>query len=77
MVVKGDEMAAIEVKSGAFFQENWCAGLRAFGTPAGLRRRIVVCPETPDLRTPDGIDVISFRGLAGLLHQDLLFAGGA
>jgi hypothetical protein len=66
-------MVAIEVKSGTTFQETWCKGLRAFGSPPGLRRRIVVCPDTPDLRTADGIDVISYRRLASLLHRNELF----
>ena len=73
VAVKGADITAIEVKSGVLFQDNWCRGLRAFGKPPGLRRRIVVCPETPDLRTPDGIEVFSFRRFAGILHRNQLF----
>lgn len=74
LAVRDKDMVAIEVKSGAMFQETWCKGLRAFGSPPGLHRRIVVCPDTPDLRTADGIEVLSYRRLASLLHQNLLFA---
>lgn len=73
VVNHGDRMVAIESKSGADFREDWCKGLRAFGTPPGVVRRIVVCPETPDLLTDDGIEVMSYRRLASLLHEKELF----
>jgi len=73
LAVKGDQMVAIEIKSGALFQEAWCKGLRAFGSPPGLLRQIVVCPDTPDLRTADGIEVLSYHRFASILHENLLF----
>ena len=75
LAIRNDQMVAIEVKSGATFNETWCRGLRAFGTPPGVVRRIVVCPDTPDLMLPDGIEVLSYRRLAALLHQGNLFGG--
>ena len=36
-----------------------CVRLRAFGTPPGVVRRLVVCPDTPDMRLPDGIEILS------------------
>ena len=68
-------VAAIEVKSGAVFNDTWCRGLRAFGTPPGVVRRLVVSPDTPDLKLPDGIEVISYRRLAAILHHGNLFGG--
>ncbi len=73
LVIRNDQMVAVEVKSGATFNETWCKGLRAFGTPPGVLRRIIVCPETPDLRTTDGIEVLSYRRLAAILHRGALF----
>lgn len=73
LLLKGEQMVAIEVKSGAVFNNTWCRGLRAFGTPPGVVRRLVVCPDTPDLRLPDGIEVISYRHLAAMLHHGTLF----
>ncbi len=72
---RNDRMVAIEVKSGAVFNETWCKGLRAFGTPPGVVRRLVVCPDSPDLRLSDGIEVISYRRLASILHAGSLFEG--
>ncbi len=73
LAIRNDRMVAIEVKSGAVFNETWCKGLRAFGTPPGVVRRLVVCPDTPDMRLPDGIEVLSYRRLASLLHTGILF----
>lgn len=73
LVMRNDESVAIEVKSGAAFNETWCRGLRAFGTPPGVVRRIVVCPESPEMRTADGIEVLSYRRLASILHAGTLF----
>lgn len=70
---RGDEKVLIEVKSGANFNDTWCRGLRAFGMQPGVARRIVVCPDSPDLRTPDGIEVFSYRRFAGMLHGAGLF----
>jgi len=57
---RGDEFLAVEVKSGRRFDESWCRGLRAVSGLAGLRRRMVVYPEGPRLRTTDGIDILPF-----------------
>ena len=73
LVIRNDRMVAIEVKSGAVFNETWCKGLRAFGTPPGVVRRLVVCPDSPDLKLSDGIEVFSYRRLASLLHAGTLF----
>lgn len=73
VVVRGDQVVAIEVKSGSIFNETWCRGLRAFGSRPEVKRRIVVCPNTPDLRLRDGIEVISYRGFEKQLHQNTLF----
>jgi len=73
LAIRNDQIVAVEVKSGATFNETWCKGLRAFGTPTGLVRRIVVCPDSPDLKTADGIEVVSYRRLASILHEGTLF----
>jgi predicted AAA+ superfamily ATPase len=73
LIIRNDQMVAVEVKAGATFNETWCKGLRAFGTPTGVVRRIVVCPDSPDLRTEDGIQVLSYRRLASMLHEGTLF----
>jgi predicted AAA+ superfamily ATPase len=73
LAIRNDRMVAIEVKSGAVFNETWCRGLRAFGTPPGVVRRLVVCPDSPDLKLSDGIEVFSYRRLASLLHAGTLF----
>lgn len=77
LAMHGDRMAAIEVKSGGVFNETWCKGLRAFGAAPKLSRRMVVCPETPDLRLPDGIEVLSYRRFASILHSGTLFEPGS
>jgi predicted AAA+ superfamily ATPase len=64
---RGDEHVAVEVKSGAGFKDRWCSGLRAVAQLPGLRRRIIVYPEGPALRTDDGIEAMSFAALANLL----------
>lgn len=73
LAIRNDQIVAVEVKSGATFNETWCKGLRAFGKPPGVARRIIVCPDTPDLRTSDDIEVISYRRLASILHKGSLF----
>ncbi len=74
LVVRGAEMVAIEVKSGSDFNESWCRGLRAFGASQGVVRRIVVCPDAPNLKLADGIEVVSYVHFASLLHTNRLFA---
>jgi predicted AAA+ superfamily ATPase len=73
LAIRNDQIVAVEVKSGTIFNPAWCKGLRAFGTPPGLVRRIVVCPDSPDLKTADGIEVVSYRRLASILHEGTLF----
>jgi predicted AAA+ superfamily ATPase len=73
LAFQDDRMIAIEVKSGVAFNETWCKGLRAFAAPPGLVRRIVVCPDSPDMRTADGIEILSYRRLASILHEGSLF----
>ncbi|MDD3694811.1 MAG: DUF4143 domain-containing protein [Lentisphaeria bacterium] len=70
---RGDELVAIEVKSGKVFNQSWCTGLRAFSEQPGLRRKILVYPEGPELRLPEGIEVMPYRRLANLLHENSLF----
>jgi predicted AAA+ superfamily ATPase len=67
ILTRGDEHVAVEAKSGAGFKDRWCSGLRAVAQLPGLRRRIVVYPEGPSLRTDDGIEAMSFAALADLL----------
>lgn len=71
---RGDEFAAIEVKAGRAFAENWCKGLRALDGLKGLRRRLVVYPEGPQLQTADGIDVLPFDRFSARLAADALWA---
>jgi len=66
----GADRIAIEVKSGKHFSERWCRGLRAIERLDGLRRRIIVYPAGPELRTDDGIEVLP------LLQFTELMAGG-
>jgi predicted AAA+ superfamily ATPase len=73
LAIRNDQMVAVEAKSGTTFNESWCKGLRAFGMPPGVVRRIVVCPDSPDLRLADGIEVLSYRRLASILHAGTLF----
>jgi predicted AAA+ superfamily ATPase len=73
IAIRNGQMVAVEVKSGAVFNETWCRGLRAFGTQPDVVRRIIVCPETPDMRTTDGIEVFSYRRFASILHEGSLF----
>lgn len=56
---RGEEIVAVEIKSGKNFQPAWVKGLRALARLPGLRRRLIVYPEGPDLRTEDGIEVMS------------------
>ena len=72
LLLRNREFVAIEVKSGRVFSEKWCKGLRAIDDLKGLQRRIVVYPHGPVLRTEDGIDVIPFDHLTGLLAENRL-----
>jgi predicted AAA+ superfamily ATPase len=68
---QGRHFVAIEAKSGGSFTESWCKGLRAAASLKGLKRRLVVCPRGPALKTRDGIEVLPFQDFA-----DLLASGG-
>ena len=72
LLVQGAEFVAVEVKSGNTFTETWCKGLRAVSQLEGLRRRIIVYPRGPILRTRDGIDVFSFQHFADQLADNSL-----
>ena len=72
LLVQGAELVAVEVKSGNTFAEGWCKGLRAIAQLEGLRRRIIVYPRGPVLRTKDGIEVIPFQHFADQLAGNSL-----
>jgi predicted AAA+ superfamily ATPase len=67
LLTRGDEFVAIEAKAGQRFAQTWCRGLRAVSPLKGLRRRLIVYPEGPHLRTEDGIEVLSFTDFSSLL----------
>ena len=67
VLARGAERIAIEVKSGRQFHEKWCRGLRAIAPLDGLVRRFIIYPEGPDLRTEDGIAVMSLERFSELL----------
>jgi predicted AAA+ superfamily ATPase len=67
LLLRGEELIAIEAKSGANFTETWCRGLRAMAQLKGLKHRIIVYPKGPALRTKDGIDVLPFQQFADRL----------
>lgn len=73
LVARGGRFVAVEAKSGARFQESWCAGLRAIAPLHGLKRRMVVCPAGPSMRTRDGIEVVPAVQFARMLAEDTLF----
>jgi predicted AAA+ superfamily ATPase len=64
ILVRGEDLLAIEVKSGNTFRESWCKGLRAVAPLEGLRRRILVYPYGPAMKTKDDIDVLPFEQFA-------------
>jgi predicted AAA+ superfamily ATPase len=72
LLVQGAERVAVEAKSGKAYSESWCKGLRAVKKLEGLRRRIIVYPRGPVLRTKDGIDVLPFQVFAEQLASDSL-----
>jgi predicted AAA+ superfamily ATPase len=72
LLAQGAESVAVEAKSGKNFTEGWCKGLRAVAPLEGLRRRIIVYPRGPALRTKDGIDVLPFERFAEELADDSL-----
>ncbi|MBI4332213.1 MAG: ATP-binding protein [Chloroflexi bacterium] len=74
LLVRGRDLIAIEAKSGKTFADTWCKGLRAVAPLEGLRRRIVVYPEGPAMKTRDGIEIVSFGQFAGELAADTLWS---
>jgi predicted AAA+ superfamily ATPase len=71
LLAQSGRFVAVEAKSGGSFVESWCKGLRAAEGLKGLRRRLIVYPRGPALRTRDGIEVVPFQDFV-----DLLAAGG-
>jgi predicted AAA+ superfamily ATPase len=77
VLAQGAKRIAIEVKSGRQFHEQWCRGLRAIAPLEGLMRRFVVYPSGPELRTEDGIEVVSLERFSELLAaSDSLWQDG-
>ncbi|MFB3887514.1 MAG: ATP-binding protein [Thermodesulfobacteriota bacterium] len=72
LLVRGTDLVAVEAKSGQTFTDTWCKGLRAVAQLKGLRRRIIVYPRGPVLRTEDGIDVVPFQYFSDLLAGNSL-----
>jgi predicted AAA+ superfamily ATPase len=72
LLVRGDDLIAVEAKSGQTFTDTWCKGLRAVAQLKGLCRRIIVYPRGPVLRTEDGIDVFPFQHFSDLLADNSL-----
>jgi predicted AAA+ superfamily ATPase len=72
LLVQGTALVAVEVKSGNTFTEAWCKGLRAVAPLQGLRRRLIVYPRGPVLRTTDGIEVVPFQHFADQLATNAL-----
>ena len=73
LLVRDNDLIAIEAKSGNTFSESWCKGLRAIAPLKGLRRKIIVYPHGPTLRSWDGIDVVPFGQFSEMLTGDLLW----
>jgi uncharacterized protein len=67
LLAQGKQFVAVEAKSGGSFTDSWCKGLRAAAPLKRLRRRLVVYPRGPALRTEDGIEVLPFQDFASLL----------
>jgi predicted AAA+ superfamily ATPase len=72
LLVQGTALVALEVKAGNTFTEAWCKGLRAIAELQGIRRRIIVYPHGPILRTQDGIEVWPFQHFTAQLATNSL-----
>ena len=72
VLLRGSDLIAIEAKSGNTFTDAWCKGLRAIQPLKNLKRRIVVYPQGPAMRTKDGIDVLPFKQFADELAAGAL-----
>ena len=73
LLTRGANLIAVEAKSGNAFRDDWCKGLRAVAQLEGLKRRIVVYPDGPVMKTRDGIDAMPFRRFAEELASDDLW----
>lgn len=73
LLLRGTDLIAVEAKSGNIFTDAWCKGLRAVYELKGLRRRIIVYPNGPILKTRDGIDVLPFSDFADQLAGNSLW----
>lgn len=73
LLLRGADLIAIEAKSGKIFSNTWCKGLRAVTELKGVRRRIIVYPHGPVLRTKDDIDVLPFQNFADQLAGNSLW----
>jgi predicted AAA+ superfamily ATPase len=73
LLARGANLIAVEAKSGNAFRDDWCKGLRAVAQLEGLKRRIVVYPEGPVMKTRDGIDAMPFLRFAEELASDDLW----
>jgi len=59
-------------RSGRLITKSWCHGLRIIVSLPGLQRRLIVYPDSPRLKTNDGIEVVLFATLAEtLVAQEL------
>ncbi len=72
LLVRGSDVIAVEAKCGNNFTKAWCKGLRAVAPLKGLRRRIIVYPRGPVLRTEDDIDVFPLQHFADLLANNAI-----
>ena len=72
---RGNELAAIEVKSQPRYHTGMLPGLRAIGELPGLVRRVLVYGGKRSFRTEDGIDVWSVARLQHVLAGNFLWPG--
>jgi hypothetical protein len=70
---RGTDLVAIDAKSGRTFADAWCKGLRAISPLKELKRRIIVYPSGPAMRTQDGIEAFPFAEFAEILAADTLW----
>ena len=70
---RGNELAAIEVKSQPRYHTGLLPGLRAIAELSGIVRRILVYGGERSFRTGDGIDVWSTARLQQALAEDSLW----
>jgi predicted AAA+ superfamily ATPase len=75
---RGEEIVALEVRSGRKVFEADLRGLRAVAELPGLRRRVVVYRGERPQRTADGIDLLPVAAFLADLESSRLFpAAGA